>query len=82
MKRHLTIGKIDTIELQGLWYSFNVMDETLIKKTCKNFKDSIDRYYDGKAWFATLARHSVDCICAINVWRVWGVLSIGGFILL
>lgn len=46
---HLTIGGCDTIELtQKYGTPLYVMDEDKIRKTCKMYRSSIDKYYNGK----------------------------------
>lgn len=46
---HLTIGGCDTIELaQKFGTPLYVMDEDKIRNTCKMYRSSIDKYYDGK----------------------------------
>lgn len=45
---HLTIGGIDTIQLANEYQTpLYVMDEDLIREHCREFKNSIDKYYDG-----------------------------------
>lgn len=46
---HLTIGDADTVELAEQYGTpLYVMDEALIRKTCRRFHDSISKYYDGR----------------------------------
>ncbi len=46
---HLTIGGCDTIELaQSFGTPLYVMDEDKIRNTCKMYRSSIDKYYNGK----------------------------------
>lgn len=46
---HLTIGGIDTVSLAKEYGTpLYVMDEDLIRESCRSFKDSIDRYYGGE----------------------------------
>ncbi len=48
-KGDLTIGGIDTVELAKEYGTpLYVMDEELIREFCRSFKQSIDKYYDGK----------------------------------
>ncbi|MDE5584269.1 MAG: diaminopimelate decarboxylase [Ruminococcus sp.] len=48
-KGHLTIGGADTVELACQYGTpLYVMDEQAVRKACRRFRDSIDRYYDGK----------------------------------
>lgn len=47
-KDHLVIGGCDTADLINKYNTpLYVMDEELIKKNCKTFKNSIDKYYNG-----------------------------------
>lgn len=47
-KGHLTIGKNDTVELaKEFGTPLYVMDEELIRKNCRAYKNSMDKYYDG-----------------------------------
>ncbi len=46
---HLAVGGVDTVELAEKYGTpLYVMDEDLIRKSCRRFKSSIDRYYGGK----------------------------------
>ena len=48
-KGHLTIGGADTVELaKEFGTPLYVMDEALIRKHCRIFKSSIDKYYGGE----------------------------------
>ena len=45
---HLTVSGVDTTELASQFGTpLYVMDEELIRRTCRRFKDSIDKYYGG-----------------------------------
>lgn len=45
---HLTIGGADTVNLaKAFGTPLYVMDENQVRKHCKSFKESIDRFYDG-----------------------------------
>lgn len=47
-KNHLVIGKNDTVELAKEYGTpLYVMDEDLIRKNCRLYKESIERCYDG-----------------------------------
>lgn len=47
-KKHLTIGGIDTVELAEQYGTpLYVMDEELIRKNCRIYKNAVDKYYDG-----------------------------------
>lgn len=48
-KGHLTIGGIDTVDLAAEYGTpLYVMDEQTVREACRRFKNSIDKYYDGK----------------------------------
>ncbi len=48
-KGHLTVGGVDTIELAKEYGTpLYVMDEDLLRKNAVSFRNSIDKYYDGK----------------------------------
>ncbi len=48
-KGHLTIGKKDTVELAKKYSTpLYVMDEELIRKNCRMYKQAMDKYYGGK----------------------------------
>ena len=48
-KGHLTIGKNDTVELaQKYGTPLYVMDEDLIRKNCRAYKNAMDKHYGGK----------------------------------
>lgn len=64
---HLTIGGCDTIELaQKFGTPLYVMDEDKIRKTCKMYRSSIDKYYNGKG-MPLFASKAFSCkeICRI-----------------
>ena len=47
-KNHLQIGEVDTIELVEQYKTpLYVMDEDLIRKNCRIYKDAVEKYYDG-----------------------------------
>lgn len=47
-KDHLVIGKNDTVELaKEFGTPLYVMDEDLIRKNCRTYKEAMDKYYDG-----------------------------------
>ena len=50
---HLTIGGADTVSLAKEWGTpLYVFDEETIRNTLKSYKNSIDRFYDGKGLVA------------------------------
>ena len=47
-KNHLQIGEVDAIELVEQYKTpLYVMDEDLIRKNCRIYKDAVEKYYDG-----------------------------------
>ncbi len=45
---HLTLGGADAVSLAREYGTpLYLMDETVLRQNCRDFKDSIDRYYDG-----------------------------------
>lgn len=66
-KGHLTIGGVDSMDLVKEYNTpLYVMDEDLIRENCRSFKNSIDRFYDGRgrACFASKA-FCCKAICRI-----------------
>lgn len=58
---HLTIAGIDTVSLaQKYGTPLYVMDEDLIREHCRSFKNSIDKYYNGKG-IACYASKAFSC---------------------
>lgn len=58
---HLTIGGQDTVELAKQYGTpLYVMDEDLIRKHCRSFKQSIDKFYQGKG-LACYASKAFSC---------------------
>ena len=48
-KGHLTLGGMDTVELAQKYSTpLYVMDEDVVRKNCLAYKNSIDKFYDGK----------------------------------
>ena len=46
---HLYIGGADTVSLAEKYGTpLYVFDEQVIREACRDYKNSIDRYYDGK----------------------------------
>ena len=60
-KGHLLIGKSDAVELAKKYSTpLYVMDEALIRKKCRAYKESIDKYYDGNG-LALYASKAFSC---------------------
>lgn len=66
-KGHLTIGGCDTVELAKKYGTpLYVLDENVIRSTCKAYVDSFKRHYDGKG-LALYASKALSCkaLCEI-----------------
>ncbi len=66
-KNHLVIGGADTLELAEKYATpLYVMDEGMIRKNCRMFRDSMESYYGGKG-LVTYASKAFSCkeICRI-----------------
>lgn len=66
-KGHLTIGGCDTVELAKKYGTpLYVLDENVIRSTCKAYIDSFKRHYDGKG-LALYASKALSCkaLCEI-----------------
>jgi len=73
-KGHLTIGKVDTVELaKDFGTPLYVMDEMMIKEVCKSFKESIDKYYDGKG----LVCYASKAFCCLYMCRLMSLEGMG-----
>ncbi len=61
-KNHLTIGGADTVELAKKYKTpLYVMDEDMIRKNCRIYKQAIDKYYDGNG-IALYASKAFSCV--------------------
>lgn len=66
-KNHLTIGKNDTVELAKQFGTpLYVMDEDLIRKNCRLYKQAMERYYDGKG----LVLYANKAFCSLYMCRL------------
>lgn len=66
-KGHLTIGGCDTVELAKKYGTpLYILDENVIRSTCKAYVDSFKRHYDGKG-LALYASKALSCkaLCEI-----------------
>lgn len=71
---HLTIGGADTVELAGEFGTpLYVMDEALIRKHCRIFKDSIDKYYGGEG----LVCYASKAFSCKEIYRIMNSEGIG-----
>ena len=66
-KGHLTIGGCDTVSLAKEFKTpLYVMDEELIRKNCRAYKNAIDRYYGGKG----LILYANKAFCSLYTCRI------------
>ena len=66
-KGHLTIGGVDTVELAKKYSTpLYVMDEDLLRKHVKSYKDSIDKFYGGNG----LVCYASKAFCCKEMCRV------------
>ncbi|MCH5184988.1 MAG: diaminopimelate decarboxylase [Oscillospiraceae bacterium] len=66
-KNRLVIGKNDTIELaEKFGTPLYVMDEDLIRKNCRTYKNAMDKYYDGKG----LVLYANKAFCSLYTCRI------------
>ena len=73
-KANLTIGGADTVELAGQYGTpLYVMDEQAVRKACQRFKNSIDKYYDGKG----LACYASKAFSCLEMCRIVGSEGMG-----
>jgi len=73
-KGHLTVGGIDTVSLAEQYGTpLYVMDEALIRSAVRRFKDSINKYYDGKG----LVCYASKAFCCLEMCRVMKSEGIG-----
>ncbi|MGI6403018.1 MAG: diaminopimelate decarboxylase [Oscillospiraceae bacterium] len=64
---HLTIGGADAVELAGTYGTpLYVMDEGLIRKNARAFRESIDRYYEGRGHVAFASK----AFCCKEICRI------------
>lgn len=73
-KGHLTAGGIDTVELAKKHGTpLYVMDEQLIRKSCRSFKSSIDKFYGGNG----LVCYASKAFCCKEMCRIMKEEGIG-----
>ena len=66
-KEHLTICGHDTVELaKEFGTPLYVLDEDLMRKNCRTYKQAIDKYYDGKG----LVLYASKALCTMYTSRV------------
>lgn len=67
-KGNLAIGGVDTTELAAKYGTpLYVMDEELLRKNCRSFKESMDKYYGG----AGLVCYASKVFCCKAVYRIF-----------
>ena len=70
-KNHLVIGKNDTVELaKEFGTPLYVLDEDLIRKNCRVYKNAMDKYYGGNGLvlYANKAFFSLADLLKKKVW--------------
>ncbi|MGN0621033.1 MAG: diaminopimelate decarboxylase [Porcipelethomonas sp.] len=73
-KGNLTVGGVDTVELAEKYGTpLYIMDEDLIRKHCRSFKSSIDKFYGGKG----LVCYASKAFCCKEMCRVMKDEGIG-----
>ena len=66
-KNHLVIGENDTVELAKEYGTpLYVLDEELIRKNCRVYKDALDKYYDGKG----LVLYANKAMCTLYTCKI------------
>ncbi len=66
-KGHLTIGGCDCVELAKEYQTpLYILDEELIRKTCREFNTAIDKYYDGRG----LVLYASKAFCSLALCRI------------
>ncbi len=71
---NLTIGGVDTVTLAKKYGTpLYVMDEDMIRRDCRIFQESIDRYYDGKG----LVCYASKAFCCKEIYRVMQSMEMG-----
>lgn len=64
---HLTIGGCDTVELAAQYGTpLYVMDEDGIRAACRSYRDSIERYYDGRG----MVCYASKAFCCKGICRI------------
>ena len=67
-KNHLVIGKNDTVELaKEFGTPLYVLDEDLIRKNCRVYKNAMDKYYGGNG-LVLYAHFSLADLLKKKVW--------------
>lgn len=73
-KDHLTIGKHDAVELaKEFGTPLYVLDEDLMRKNCLEYKNAIDKYYDGNG----LVLFASKALCTLYTSRLVATLGLG-----
>ncbi len=68
-KNHLTIGGCDAVELAKEYGTpLYVLDETAVRRHCRTYKESIDRFYGGRGlvFFASKALCNLEVIRTVS----------------
>ncbi|MDD6762727.1 MAG: diaminopimelate decarboxylase [Clostridiales bacterium] len=74
-KNHLVIGSNDTVELaKEFGTPLYVLDEELIRKNCRIYKEAIDKYYDGNG----LVLYANKALCTAYTFKIAQEEGLGG----
>lgn len=74
-KNHLVIGSSDTVELaKEFGTPLYVLDEDLIRKNCRIYREAIDRYYDGNG----LVLYANKALCTVYTFKLAEEEGLGG----
>ena len=74
-KNHLVIGSNDTVELaKEFGTPLYVLDEELIRKNCRIYKEAIDKYYDGNG----LVLYANKALCTAYTFKLAQEEGLGG----
>ena len=66
-KNHLTIGGVDTVELAKEYKTpLYVIDEDLVRKNCRTYKNAMDKYYGGRG----LVLYANKALCTLFTCRI------------
>lgn len=74
-KGHLVIGSNDTVELaKEFGTPLYVLDEDLVRKNCRVYKEAIDKYYDGNG----LVLYANKALCTAYTFKIAAEEGLGG----
>lgn len=74
-RNHLVIGEHDTVELAKKYGTpLYVLDEDLIRKNCRIYKEAIDKYYNGNG----MVLYANKAFCSLYTFKVTEEEGLGG----